>query len=150
MPRSPKQPLLKNKEEPAFSAEELELLRKRRELAMRIADFLDEKKVQDILAMDLEGVNPYFGVFVIGTAASQVQLKSLVREFSRRFAEQIPRGMNIRPSDFQSGWVIIDLIDIVVHLFLPEQRGFYNLERLWGDGQVLRDDRGRRSPRSGA
>ncbi|MBX7059716.1 MAG: ribosome silencing factor [Leptospirales bacterium] len=140
MPRNPESQ--KQKEANAIDQQSAALAA-RRKLAMEIIDFLDEKKVMDLLAIDLEGVNPYFGIFLIGTAGSQVQLKSLVREFSRRFAEQIPRGMNVRPADFASGWVILDLIDVVVHLFLPEQREFYNLERLWGDGKTLRDERRR-------
>lgn len=108
------------------------------ELAQDLYRFLDEKKATDIVLLDLEEVNPYFSVFLIATANSQVQLKSLVRDVHKRFGDELPQKIGgTRPDDIASGWVIIDFIDVVVHLFIDEQRAFYNLERLWGDSRVL-------------
>lgn len=113
----------------------------RRELALQISDFLLEKKAEDVVLLDLEDVNPYFSIFVIATANSQVHLKSLIRDVNKRFFEHFPKSARMRTDDAASGWVILDLVDIVVHLFMEEQRGFYNLERLWGDARILRDSR---------
>ena len=107
-------------------------------LAREIFALLEEKKARDLVLMDLEKVNPYFSIFLIATASSQVQLKSLVRDIHRQFHAALPSNSGgIRPDDVASGWVIVDFIDVVVHLFIAEQREFYKLERLWGDGNII-------------
>jgi ribosome-associated protein len=113
----------------------------RRKFVDEVIAFFDEKKAEELLAIDLERVNPYFSIFVIATVGSSVQLKSIVREFMRRFSAAIPNGVTLRPEDYDSGWVVLDLIDVIVHVFLPEQRKYYNLERLWGDGELIVDKR---------
>ncbi len=113
----------------------------RRKFVDEVIAFFDEKKAEELLAIDLERVNPYFSIFVIATVGSSVQLKSIVREFMRRFSAAIPNGVTLRPEDYESGWVVLDLIDVIVHVFLPEQRKYYNLERLWGDGELIVDKR---------
>ncbi|MCR9140650.1 MAG: ribosome silencing factor [bacterium] len=108
------------------------------DLAQKLFVFLEDKKASDVVLMDLEHVNPYFSIFLIATANSQVQLKSLVRDITKKFGSALPtKTGGMRPDDVASGWVIIDFIDVVVHLFIKEQRDFYNLERLWGDGVVV-------------
>ena len=108
-------------------------------LGQRLFDFLDSRKAAELLLLDLTEVNPYFRSFLIATATSQVHLKSLVREVVREFAADLPKvGPGARPDEADSGWVIVDFIDVVVHLFVKELRDFYNLERLWGDGLVVR------------
>ncbi|MCB1325225.1 MAG: ribosome silencing factor [Spirochaetales bacterium] len=123
---------------PALKADERERMLT---LARGIADLLQEKKARDVIVMDLERVNPYFCFFVIATATSPVHLKSLTRDTSKRFGEYLPRKHHVSPDDVASGWVILDFIDVVVHLFVPEQRAYYNLERLWGDAGVVLDAR---------
>lgn len=108
-------------------------------LGTRLYDFLDSRKATDPLLLDLSNVNPYFRAFLIATATSQVHLSSLVRDISREFAAELPKvGPSARPDQADSGWVIVDFIDVVVHLFEKELREFYNLERLWGDGRIVR------------
>ena len=108
------------------------------DLAQDIFRFLEDKKATDIVLLDLEQVNPYFSIFLIATANSQVQLKSLVRDVHKNFGDELPQKIGgMRQDDVESGWVIIDFIDVVVHLFKGDQRAFYNLERLWGDSRIL-------------
>lgn len=108
------------------------------DLAREIYQFLDQKKAEHMKLLYLEGVNPYFRFFLIATANSSLQLKSFVRDIKKNFGDRLPeKTSGYRPEDLDSGWVILDFIDLVVHVFLPEQREFYNLERLWGDAQVV-------------
>ena len=102
-------------------------------LARDIHTLLDGRKAEDIAVIDLRKVNTYFHLFVIATALSPVHLKSLVRDIHKQLGDRLPPGSAVRAEDFASGWVALDFIDVVVHLFLKEQREFYNLERLWGD-----------------
>ncbi|MBU44730.1 MAG: ribosome silencing factor [Spirochaetaceae bacterium] len=106
------------------------------ELAEGIIEILEEKSAGKILSMNLEQVNPYFCIFVIASANSMVQLKSLAREIQKRMGHKlVARGL--KSDDIESGWVIQDFGDVILHLFMPEQRSFYNLERLWGDAPIL-------------
>lgn len=109
-----------------------------RELALKLFEFLDSKKARDIQLLNLEKINPYFQLFMIATATSSVHLKSMVKEIQKTFASEIPKGFGvIRPEEMGSGWVIIDFVDLVLHIFLEEQRHFYRLERLWGDAEMI-------------
>ncbi|HBS05856.1 MAG TPA: ribosome silencing factor, partial [Leptospiraceae bacterium] len=100
------------------------------ELAMEVVDILEEKSAGGILAINLEKVNPYFCLFVIASANSSVQLKTLAREIQKRLGHRlVARGL--KADDIESGWVIQDFGDVILHLFMPDQRSFYNLERLW-------------------
>jgi len=107
-----------------------------RKLLEDIVTFLDEKKLIQIKAMNLEEVNPYFCFFIIATANSTMQLGTTAREISRRFGNRLI-NKKTRPDEIGSGWVIHDFGDILLHLFLDEQRSYYNLEKLWGDAAVI-------------
>ena len=107
-----------------------------RKLVEDLVAFLDEKKLTDIMVMNLEDVNPYFCFFMIATAGSSLQLGTTAREISRRFGEHLT-NKKIRPLDVESGWVIHDFVDVVLHVFVQEQRNYYNLEKLWGDAPVI-------------
>lgn len=112
------------------------------ELAKGILKLLDDKKATDLRLLNLERVNPYFCYFLIATAGSSTQLKTLSREIQRQFGKHLPgKSGAFTVDDLASGWVVLDFIDVVVHLFLPEQRSYYNLEKLWGDaGEVNLED----------
>lgn len=108
-------------------------LNKHESLAKEISGLLKDKKASDVVLLDLRRANPYFCYFLIASANSSVQLKFLVKEMMDSFSDQFPKNHSVRSEDLNSGWVILDFIDVVVHLFLEEQRSYYNLERLWGD-----------------
>lgn len=108
------------------------------EISRNMADFLNSKKAEDIKLLYLEGVNPYFRYIMIVTATSATHLKSLVKELQRSFGSYLPeKNSGFRSEDLSSGWVILDFIDLVVHIFTDEERSYYNLERLWGDADEI-------------
>lgn len=107
-----------------------------RTLLQDLVRFLDDKKLTDLRVINLEEVNPYFCFFVIVTANSQPQLQSVARDVAKQFGQHLT-NKKVRPLDFESGWVIQDFVDIVLHLFLKEQREYYNLEKLWGDAPTI-------------
>ncbi|MDH5657475.1 MAG: ribosome silencing factor [Spirochaetia bacterium] len=118
------------KQEESILDQELQIFMK------EIYDYLTDKKVKDILIFDLSSVNPYFNFFIIGTVMSSLHLKSTVRQMQKVFADKMPeRKSGFRKEDLESGWVIVDFVDPVVHLFLEDERSYYNLERLWGDAK---------------
>lgn len=108
------------------------------QLAERICHFLEEKKAADVILIDLKPVNPYFEYFLIASATGPLHLASVSRELGSRFRSHLSHSIRLATHrEIASGWVTLDMIDIVIHLFLEEQRHFYNLERLWGDAEII-------------
>lgn len=99
-------------------------------------DVLEDKKGEDILLLDIKDVASFTDYFVICTGTSDRMLDALADGTLEGVrARHRKRGRKQgRPSD---GWVVVDYGDVVVHLFSPEQREYYDLEDLWQDGKVL-------------
>lgn len=101
-------------------------------LVRRIADLALDRKAEDVVSLDLKGISTATDHFVIATGNSDIQ----VRAIAEHVIEEL-KGEGVRPEHvegLQGGrWVLIDYIDIVVHVFHPSARAFYQLEELWGD-----------------
>jgi ribosome-associated protein len=95
---------------------------------------LDDKKASNITVLKTRDVTILADYFVICTANSTTQIKSLSDEVEKVLKE---RGeAPLRNEGYRSGgWVLVDFGCVIVHLFLKEIRDFYNLERLWGDAE---------------
>lgn len=106
-----------------------------RELALRIAQRLDEKQAKDIVILDVSGPLVIADYFVVATVQSTRQGQALAKELD--FEHKALRGTRRRNTGGleteESNWVLLDFDDIVVHLFLPEARAYYALETLWAD-----------------
>ena len=103
------------------------------DLARVIADGAAEKKAADLAILDVAEVLGVAEVFVLATAANERQLKAVEQELERRAREDRDRKPLRREGTLESGWLLTDYGDVVVHVFLPEQRDLYALDRLWGD-----------------
>ena len=102
------------------------------EVMEHIVRALDSKKARDITVLKTDQVSVLAEYFVICTAGSPAQIKSLSDETGKRLSEldEAPR----RVEGYRSGgWVLMDFGCVIVHLFLKEMRQFYDLERLWSD-----------------
>ncbi|MBR4354935.1 MAG: ribosome silencing factor [Kiritimatiellae bacterium] len=95
-----------------------------------IAEALAERKGIDIKVYDVRGKSSLTDFFVVATGSAAPHLKALVAE-SQAVMKQ--HGvMSFRTSgDPESGWIVVDYIDVVVHVFSPEARAYYALEKLW-------------------
>jgi ribosome-associated protein len=98
--------------------------------ARRAAAAADAKRAQDIVILDLRGQTLVTDYFVICTGTSRVQLRTIVDAITEALASP---GPPLREGDEDSQWILLDYGDVVVHVFGPETRAFYRLERLWGD-----------------
>ena len=100
-------------------------------------DVLEERKAEEILVLDMKGISTVTDYFVIVTGKSVPQLRamrdSVLQGLKRSGVSVI--GVDAVP---QSGWIVIDVFDFIVHLFLPEPRSHYSLETLWGDAEVVK------------
>jgi ribosome-associated protein len=98
-----------------------------------ILDQLDEDQAQDLVTIPLEGKSSIADHMVIASGRSTRQVAAMATKLAERLKKEghgTPRIEGLPAAD----WVLIDAGDVVVHLFRPEVRSFYNLERMWGFG----------------
>jgi ribosome-associated protein len=98
-----------------------------------IATLADDKKAIDIVALDLRGVAGYTDYFLVCSGGSDRQAKSIHDGISvglKREHGILPRRVE---GLTEARWVLMDYLDVVVHIFTPDVRDYYRLEALWGD-----------------
>jgi len=113
------------------------LARRTKYLAKKVIKFALAKKAEDVLLLDLRKISPMADFFVICSGLSDTQVKAIVDSIVEGSEKN---GIEIyHVEGYESlRWVLIDLIDVVVHVFQPEIRQYYQLERLWGDAPMER------------
>jgi ribosome-associated protein len=102
-------------------------------LARTISGYADDKKARDIVELDLRGVVGFTDFFVICSGASERQTKAIhdgVYEGMKKEHGLLPNRVEGLP---EARWVLMDYLDVVVHVFTPETRDYYRLEQLWGE-----------------
>ena len=122
-----------------------------RAFAIAAARSLRDDRCDDVLVLDLKGNSPVTAFFVIGSGTSPRQMRT-----AGRSVEELGESMDMAPfrhnlREHEPTWVIVDCVDVVVHVFEPETRAFYDLEMLWGDAERVAWDDGKgpgRSPRA--
>lgn len=92
---------------------------------------LDDDKAEDIVSIDLRGKSYIADYMVIATGRSSRQLAAMAQHLDEKLNKLGVRGVAVEGKT-QGDWVLLDGGDIVVHLFRPEVRDFYNLEKMWG------------------
>jgi ribosome-associated protein len=102
------------------------------ELARRCAAVLDEKKAGDIRILDVAAQSSITDMLVVATATSEPHLRALRVELEKTLDAAGDRIVRME-SERESGWLVVDLFDVMVHVFLPELRARYRLEQLWKD-----------------
>lgn len=107
-----------------------------KDLVYFIAELILQKKGTEIKIINLEGITPVTDYFVICSASSTMQVKSIsdhVLKETKKAGERAWRDEGYSALT----WVLIDYVDVVVHIFTDETRKFYNLEGLWGDAEII-------------
>jgi ribosome-associated protein len=103
-------------------------------LAQTIAKILDSKKGEDIKILGIKDLTVIAEYFVIVTGTSSTHVRTLADEVEFKLGEQ-----DIKPARSEgyksSSWIVLDYSDVIVHVFDRNSREFYNLERLWADGE---------------
>lgn len=99
-------------------------------LAHRIIDALSEKQAEDILLLDIRSVASFADYFVLASAGSARQMDAIIDSVEKALAADKVKPMG-REGNSESGWVLLDYGDVILHLFAPEERAYYDLEGLW-------------------
>lgn len=107
------------------------------ELARFIVDAIAEKKGEDIVLLDIHDISLIADYFIIGSMTSDRQKKAVVNEI----AATTKQSLGVRPLHIEGGtdsdWILMDYGSVIVHLFSPEARRYYDLEGLWRDGKTI-------------
>jgi len=105
-------------------------------LARTIMDLAVAKLSEDVLLLDIRQVSMIADYFVICSGASERQVQAIYEDILARLKE-----MGIRPLHSEgtatSGWILMDYSSVIVHIFLPQMRRYYNLEQLWKDARTV-------------
>ena len=102
-------------------------------MATTIAEIADDRKAVDIVTLDLRGMVGYADYFVICSGRTDRQAKAIHDAIHQQLKDEhglLPRRVE---GLTEAKWILLDYLDVVVHVFTPEMREFYRLEQLWGE-----------------
>lgn len=102
------------------------------DLAQRISDIIFTKKGFNVLSIDLRNLVSFTDYFVVCSADSDTQVKAIADEVDKVLSDDGIKCWHKEGLKALS-WVLLDYVDVVVHVFKKDSREFYNLEKLWGD-----------------
>lgn len=108
------------------------MARRTKYLAKKVIKFALEKKAEDTVLLDLRRISPIADFFVVCSGTSDVQVKAIADSVIEGCQKAGIEIYNVEGYE-SLNWVLIDLIDVVLHVFQPATRNYYQLERLWGD-----------------
>ena len=116
-------------------------------LARRVAEIADEKKAIDIVALDMRGLVGYTDFLVICTARNERQAKAVHDEVYANLKADglLPDHVE---GEREASWVLMDYLDCILHVFVPDERAYYRLETLWGEAPRLELDLMGAAPRA--
>jgi ribosome-associated protein len=107
-----------------------------KQLADRVTDLIFNKKGYDVKILDLRNLTTIADYFVICTADSDTQVKAIADEIDKSLRDEGTRLWH--KEGYQAlTWVLLDYVDVVVHIFKKEAREYYNIEKLWGDAPAF-------------
>ncbi|HQO10158.1 MAG TPA: ribosome silencing factor [Clostridiales bacterium] len=108
-------------------------------LAKRITELALDKKGFDIMIIDLKGITSSFDYFVIITGSVDQHVRALADHIRKELSRE-----GVKPIGYEGTtnlkWVLIDFVDVVVHIFDPETRDYYKLETIWKDVKIEKAD----------
>ena len=104
--------------------------------AEKIADLIFNKKGYDVRIIDLRSLTTFSDFFVICSADSDTQVKAIADEVDKSLRDEGIRCWH-KEGYTALSWVLLDYVDVVVHVFKKEAREFYNIEKLWGDAPSI-------------
>ncbi len=107
------------------------------QIACAIAEAADDKKAQDIVLLKVAEVSYLTDYFVVVTGFSKPQLRAICDSIEQKIAENFDREPIRIEGKTDGRWVLIDYGEVIVHVFLPEEREFYNLEAFWGHAERI-------------
>ena len=108
-----------------------------KELALRIADILEDKKAENIMVLDVAHLTSVTEYFVICSARNTVQTGTMAEDVEEKLLQEENLEARRKEGYREARWVVLDYASVIVHVFHEQEREYYNIERLWMDGSNL-------------
>ena len=108
----------------------------REEQVKLVVQALEDKRAVDVKTYDVRGVSGLCDAFVVATGTAAPHLKGLVAGVQQAMRTAGESSFRLS-GDPESGWIVVDYVDVVVHVFSPEARAYYALERLWDGAKPI-------------
>ena len=105
------------------------------DLAQRIVELLSDHQAEDVVLLDISQIAPFTDYFVIASAQNTRHMAALIDIFDTDLAREGMKSLRKEGAP-DSGWVLVDFGAVIVHIFTPEDRAYYNLEALWSRAGV--------------
>lgn len=106
------------------------------ELTNLIIDSIQDIKGKNLVKLDLRKLDGApADIFIICEGDSSTQIKAIAENIHKRVREELAMMPSSREGMANANWILVDYFDIIVHVFYPETRKFYELEELWGDAE---------------
>lgn len=102
-------------------------------MAVRAAE---AKKARDVKAVDVRGLSSVTDYLVIGTGSSDTNVRAIADSVREKLGEKGERPFSVEGLQ-EGGWVLLDYVDFVVHIFLADKRSFFGIEELWADAKTV-------------
>jgi len=116
-----------------------------RDLAVAAARIARDDNAEDITILDLRDISPVTDYFVICTGTSNRQLRTVADDIAKYGKEIGQKVWHVAGTE-SATWIVLDFVDVVVHLFDPEHREYYDLELIWGESPRVEWDDGSKPP----
>lgn len=97
----------------------------------------DDRKAAEIVVLKVSDVSYLADYFIIATGFSRIQVRAIAEAIEKKVAEACHQYPQRIEGKAEANWTILDYGDVIVHLFLPQEREFYNLEAFWGHAERL-------------
>ena len=109
-------------------------------LARRAVDAVLEKKASDVSVLKMNEVSGVADYFILCSADTELQIKAIVDNVRTSLKQEMGESPWHKEGDDHWQWVVLDYVDLVVHVMSPERRAYYGIERLWGDAEIEQVD----------
>ena len=109
------------------------------QLATQIAHIMDKKKAANLKVLKVRDLTVLTDYYVIANGGSTTQVKSLAEEVEFQLGQQDIKPLRTEGYDSKS-WILLDYGNVIVHVFCPEARNYYDLDHLWADGEEIELD----------
>lgn len=116
-----------------------------RKLALRCRELADNKKAENLVVLDVRPISSVTDYYVLATATSDPHVRSVVDEVGTKLRTEEGLRPNAMDGGTQTGWVVLDYVDVMVHVMRADVREKYDLEGLWADAKRLPKPRSRKA-----
>lgn len=117
-----------------------------KKLAQLCRELADNKKAEDLLVLEVKDISSITDYFVIASGSSEPHLRAIAQEITGKLQDEYGVDPRAEDGSLQTGWLVIDFFDVIVHVMRKDVRERYDLESLWGDAPRVKPPRARKKP----